>query len=65
MYILQIKNFLNAISHTVRTVSDNLDTSCKKLDDLVDKVCDIATYSHNVTVVSFCYVLRNHHYQMN
>ena len=39
--MLQIKNFLNAITHTVRTVSDNLDTSCKKLDDLVDKVCDI------------------------
>ena len=45
MHILQIKNFLNAITSTVRTVADDLATSCEMLNDLVDKVCDICGHT--------------------
>ena len=44
-YILQIKNFLYAITSTVRTVSDDLATSRKNLNELVDKVCDICSHT--------------------
>ena len=43
MYILQIKSYLNAITCTIRTVSDDLSTNCKMLDDLVVKVYDVSS----------------------
>ena len=60
---LQIKKFLKVTTCTIRTVSDNITTSCKMLDNLVAKVCDIAI--HYVAVVILCFYIRNHHYPLN